>query len=136
VPYLEQPNVFFTRAGERSRQGDPGGMVMGSASGDWGEASFHTGIRALDPLTGRVIWDQQMPSRLTAWTIGGVLTTAGGLAFVGNDTTFYALDSSTGQALWNMNLGGVINAPPISFAVDSRQFVIIAAGNSVYAFSM
>jgi alcohol dehydrogenase (cytochrome c) len=136
VPYLERAKVFFTRAGERSRQGGVDGMVMGSASEDWGEASFHTGIRALDPLTGRVIWDQQMPSRLTPGTIGGVLTTAGGLAFVGDNTTFYALDSSTGQALWNMNLGGAINAPPISFAVDSRQFVIIAAGNSVYAFSM
>jgi alcohol dehydrogenase (cytochrome c) len=77
-----------------------------------------------------------MPSRLVPWSIGGVLTTAGGLAFVGDNTTFYALDNSTGQALWNVNLGGLINAPPISFAVDSRQFVVIAAGNSVYAFSM
>jgi len=62
---------------------------------------------------------------------GGPIVTAGGLLFIGAtnyDKKFHAFDKSTGELLWETTLPFAGNATPISYAVNGRQFIVIAAG--------
>ena len=62
---------------------------------------------------------------------GGPVVTAGGLVFIGAtnyDRKFHAFDSSTGELLWEATLPAAGNATPAVYAVDGRQYVVIAAG--------
>jgi hypothetical protein len=46
------------------------------------------------------------------------------------DSNVVALDAVTGCHLWHVQTGGNLAASPISYAVDGRQYVAIAAGNA------
>jgi len=62
---------------------------------------------------------------------GGPVVTAGGLLFIGAtnyDKKFRAFDKSTGELLWETTLPFSGNATPITYEVDGRQYVAIAAG--------
>lgn len=62
---------------------------------------------------------------------GGPIVTAGGLLFIGAtnyDKKFRAFDKSTGELLWEATLPFAGNATPATYSVNSRQFVVIAAG--------
>ncbi len=62
---------------------------------------------------------------------GGPIVTAGGLVFIGAtnfDKKFRAFDKSTGELLWEATLPFAGNATPITYEVNGRQFVVIAAG--------
>ncbi len=62
---------------------------------------------------------------------GGPLVTAGGLVFIGAtnyDKKFRAFDKSTGQLLWETTLPFAGNATPITYELNGKQFVVIAAG--------
>jgi quinoprotein glucose dehydrogenase len=62
---------------------------------------------------------------------GGPIVTAGGLLFIGAtnyDRKFRAFDKLTGQLLWETTLPFSGNATPITYEVEGRQFVAIAAG--------
>jgi len=62
---------------------------------------------------------------------GGPVVTAGGLLFIGAtnyDRKFHAFDKSTGELLWETTLPFAGNATPITYAVNGRQYVVIAAG--------
>jgi alcohol dehydrogenase (cytochrome c) len=48
----------------------------------------------------------------------------------------FALDAETGEAVWHFKTGGVIAASPVSFMVDGKQHVAIAAGSALFAFSV
>jgi quinoprotein glucose dehydrogenase len=57
--------------------------------------------------------------------------TAGGLLFIGAtayDKKFHAFDKATGKLLWETTLPFSGNATPITYEVNGRQFVVIAAG--------
>jgi len=99
-----------------------------------GEPAASAGIKALDPDTGKTVWDFKIfQSSLTT----GVLATAGNVVFGAiRDGNLVALDAKTGTRLWHVQTGGSLAASPISYAVGGRQFVAIAAGNMVYAFAL
>jgi quinoprotein glucose dehydrogenase len=62
---------------------------------------------------------------------GGPIVTAGGLVFVGAtnfDKKFRAFDKSTGELLWETRLPFAGNATPVTYEINGRQFVAIAAG--------
>jgi quinoprotein glucose dehydrogenase len=62
---------------------------------------------------------------------GGPIVTAGGLLFIGAtnfDKKFRAFDKSTGELLWETTLPFSGNATPITYEVNGRQYVVIAAG--------
>ena len=97
------------------------------------EEEGYGAIRAIDPLTGEKKWDFQMPS----YTESGVLTTASDLLFAGNmDGNFFALDARTGEPLWQVGLGGSITNGPITYSVDGKQQVVVAAQGALYAFGL
>ena len=69
------------------------------------------------------------------WT--SLLSTAGGLVFGGTEEgNFIALDAESGKPLWDLQLGGTVRGIPISYGVDGKQYVAIAAGNALFAFSL
>ncbi len=85
---------------------------------------------ALDVTTNRIVWRQQWSEQCYS----GSLTTAGGLVFVGrNDGRLTALDSSNGAKLWEFHTDGGVNAPPITFERNGRQYVAVYAGGTSLA---
>jgi alcohol dehydrogenase (cytochrome c) len=82
---------------------------------------------AFDPVSGKRGWTYRSPGgeAMTA----SALATAGGIVFGGTvDREFFALSSATGQLLWRTRLNGDISGSPITFRVNGRQYVAIAAG--------
>jgi len=68
---------------------------------------------------------------------GGVMTTASGLLFFGDDAqSVEAVDAQTGKPLWHFNTGQNIHASPMSYAVKAKQYVAIAAGSDVFSFGL
>jgi len=58
-----------------------------------------------------------------------VLSTAGGLAFVGDlDRYFVAIDAKTGKALWKTRLGTSVQGYPVAFAIDGKQYIAVTTG--------
>jgi alcohol dehydrogenase (cytochrome c) len=85
-------------------------------------------ITAVDYNTGKIRWQVKTPQPM----IGGILATAGGLVFAGEGNgRFRAYDSKSGKVLWTFNAGAGVNAPPSSYAVDGKQYVVVAAGGNV-----
>lgn len=76
---------------------------------------------------GKIKWQVKTPEPL----VGGVLATAGGVLFSGEGNgDFSAFDAKTGARLWQFNCGAGVNAPPISYEIDGKQYVAVAAGGS------
>ncbi len=62
---------------------------------------------------------------------GGPIVTAGGLVFIGAtnfDRKFRAFDKDTGELLWQALLPFSANATPATYAINGRQYVVVAAG--------
>jgi alcohol dehydrogenase (cytochrome c) len=128
VPVREMGSIYFKSDVEYR----PGTYYTGGAEKALDEEAWGS-VRALDVDSGKTVWDFKLPSPL--W--GGVLSTAGGLVFGGsNEGNFFALDARTGQALWQFQTGGALRANPISFAVDGRQHVAVAAGRAFVVFAL
>jgi alcohol dehydrogenase (cytochrome c) len=90
-------------------------------------------IRALNPATGELKWEFKLNSEAEA----GVLTTAGNLLFAGsNEGDFFALDATSGGALWHFQTGAPIGANPVSYLSAGKQHVAIASGNTIFAFAL
>ena len=60
--------------------------------------------------------------------LGGIPTTAGGLVFTGASGEVVALDAETLDELWRFETGSGINAPPITYSVDGKQYVALLVG--------
>lgn len=110
----------------------PGKMFEGGSFRPVSEEAYGA-VRALDALSGKLKWEYRIPSP----PLAGLLATAGGLVFGGmNENTFFALDADTGELLWEYNVGGAVRANPISYAVDGKQYVMISAGTTFFAFAL
>jgi alcohol dehydrogenase (cytochrome c) len=97
------------------------------------ETSSYGDVLAIDPNTGQIKWQFKM-NDLTA---SGILTTASDLLFAGGrEGYFYALDARTGAELWRATLGGSVEAAPITYRIGDRQYVAIAAGQSLFVFAL
>ncbi|MFO1324729.1 MAG: PQQ-binding-like beta-propeller repeat protein [Burkholderiales bacterium] len=93
--------------------------------------------------TGKVAWGVKTDQPL----IGGVLATAGNLVFNGEaNGWFKAFDATNGKELWKFNAGAGVNAPAVSYMVNGKQYIAVAAGgnnqidakrgNSVFVFAL
>jgi alcohol dehydrogenase (cytochrome c) len=97
------------------------------------ESEGYGAVRAIDPKTGERKWEFKMSDVTEA----GILTTASDVLFSGGrEGYFYALDARTGALLWKAAVGGAIVAGPVTYSVNGRQFVAIAAGNSLFTFAL
>ena len=90
-------------------------------------------IYALDALSGKRMWEFRLHS--PPWS--GVLSTAGYLVFgASNEGNFFALDATSGEALWSFYFGAGARTNPMSFRLDSNEYVVFAGGNSIYVFGL
>jgi len=103
-------------------------------SGDSAGGASKNFVLAIDTTTGEVKW--RFP--IVRGSFGaGVLSTGGGIVFAGTATgDLVALDSKSGKFLWFFQTGGAIASSPMSYSVDGKQFVAIAAGNVLYSFAL
>jgi alcohol dehydrogenase (cytochrome c) len=99
----------------------------------WGPEWGYGVVRALNPLTGEKVWEYKMRDVSDA----GILTTASDLLFSGNrEGYFFCLDARSGKELWKRYLGSQVAASPITYLVDGKQYVTIAAGHSLFTFGL
>lgn len=134
--YSANTGLFYIPAWERGTENG----VTRSPSPAYGA------VRAFDPRTGEKKWEFKRNDAI----FGGVLTTASDLLFSGvggdgdsgaiaerlADGYFYALDARSGQLLWKMSLAGSVTGGPMSYSVAGKQFIAVAAGNSLFAFAL
>jgi alcohol dehydrogenase (cytochrome c) len=91
-------------------------------------------LTAIDYKTGRIAWRHKYPTGNGGG--GGVLATAGGLVFAGDaGNNIVAHDAATGKPLWHSHIGSVSNAP-ITYRLDGHQVVLVAVGDTLYAFTL
>jgi alcohol dehydrogenase (cytochrome c) len=92
-------------------------------------------LTAIDPKTGKIAWRHPYPGAGNGGG-GGLLATAGRLVFGGDaGGNIVAYDAATGAPLWHSHIGQVTN-PPQTFMLDGRQYLLVAAGNTLYAFAL
>jgi len=85
-------------------------------------------VTAVDYNTGKIKWQVETEQPM----IGGIMATAGGLVFTGEGNgTFSALDSANGRKLWSFQAGAGVNAPPSSYTVNGKQYIVVGAGGNV-----
>ncbi|HUB81739.1 MAG TPA: acido-empty-quinoprotein group A [Bryobacteraceae bacterium] len=114
---------------------DPrGAMGLGGKEED-GLGTLGAYLTAIDYKTGKVAWRHRYPG--TGGNLGnGMLTTAGKLLFAGDLAgNLVAYEPASGKILWHSHLGQISNAPE-TYMVDAHQYVLIAAGDTLYAFML
>jgi glucose dehydrogenase len=124
VAGMHIPMIYRTAElpAQRDKPAVPYFVIEPAHEPNWGT------LTALDLRNkGKVVWQTKTAQPL----IGGVLATAGGLVFSGEGGgDFSAFDAKTGAKLWSFNCGAGVNAPPVSYEIDGRQYVAVAAGGS------
>jgi acido-empty-quinoprotein group A len=91
-------------------------------------------LRALDYRTGKVVWNHELGN---GESISGILTTAGHLLFsADNSGNLLALDPATGKTLWHLNAGGKLDASPMTYQLDGRQYLLFAVQDNLFAFAL
>jgi alcohol dehydrogenase (cytochrome c) len=92
-------------------------------------------LRALDLDTGMISWEYAQTGPGLSWA--GLLSTATGLIFFGDDNgAFTAVNARTGLPVWHFQLNARWKASPMTYAIDGRQYIAVAAGASVIAFAL
>jgi alcohol dehydrogenase (cytochrome c) len=93
-------------------------------------------LRAFDLETGKEVWQIVLPGPVQS-NYSGVLTTSGGLVFFGESSGgFAAVGARTGKYLWHFETNHAIKASPMTYAVDGRQYIAIAAGSNILSFAL
>jgi len=66
----------------------------------------------------------------------GVMSTASGLLAFGSGEDFEVDDARTGKPLWTFNLSQAVHSSPMSYGVNGKQYLAVAAGDTIYAFGL
>lgn len=114
---------------------DPRGAMGLGGKDELGVGSLGAFLTAIDYKTGKIVWRHRYPG--TGGNLGnGILTTAGKLLFAGDISgNLVAYDPANGKILWHTHLGNVSNAPE-TYMLDGHQYILIAAGDTLYAFTL
>jgi alcohol dehydrogenase (cytochrome c) len=114
-----EPGKSFYGGGSRHVPGEPGEKFL----------------RAIDLQTGKIAWE--VPQRAQGFGLAGVLTTAGGLVFFGDDSgAFAAVDAKTGKSLWHFHTSQSWHSSPMTYAVDGKQYLGVSVGSNIIAFAL
>jgi alcohol dehydrogenase (cytochrome c) len=112
-----------------------------------GKTYYSTGTKRIpEELSQKILLAYDLDKQSFAWrypqvgrahSSGGTMTTATGLVFFGDDAqSFEAVDGRTGKPLWHFNTGQEFSASPMSYAVQDKQYVAIAAGSDIFSFAL
>jgi len=84
-------------------------------------------LSAINIDTGKLAWQHKTVNPL----LGGILSTQSGLVFSGEGAgELFALDAETGEKLWSGSAEAGVNAPPISYEIDGKQYIAVASGGN------
>jgi alcohol dehydrogenase (cytochrome c) len=129
---LEECETFFSQATQAFREG---------------KEYYSTGVKRIpDETSQKILLAYNLESGSLAWrypqtggghSSGGTMTSAGNLVFFGDEAgSLEAVDAQTGKPLWHFNTGQAISASPMTYAVEGKQYVAIAAGSDVFSFAL
>jgi quinohemoprotein ethanol dehydrogenase len=108
---------------------DPGvDFLRADGPADWGSSA----LRAWDPVQQKLAWEVPTPG---VWN-AGTMTTRGNLVFQGRaDGKLVAYRADNGEVLWEQALGLGLSAPPVTYAVEGKQYVaqLVGWGGSMTA---
>lgn len=129
---LEQCSIYFSSVQGYQKARGFEGTGASSTPGEPGQKV----LRAIEVETGTIRWEYAMIGNADSWA--GTLSTAGGLVFFGDDSGYLvAANVDTGKVLWHFNTGVPrLSAAPMTFAIDGRQFVTLAAGTNIVTFGL
>ena len=83
-------------------------------------------IEAIDPMTGKAVWRKPLYGEMIA---SAMLATGGGLLFTGKHTgEVIAIDADNGETLWSFQTGSGVNAQPITWTKNGKQYVTVLSG--------
>ena len=100
-----------------------------------GDAAGGKFLKALDIQTGKTAWE--IPDIGGGILGSGLIATAGGLIFYGDGNgAFIAADAKSGKLLWHFNTGQGWKSGPMTYMVDGRQYIGMAAGTTIVAFGL
>jgi outer membrane protein assembly factor BamB len=133
VPVNDRQGAVYFKRDQAYRRGK---MFLGGSAVPLPGGESRTFLKAVNPRSGAIVWATPGATGPSWGGGGGVLSTAAGLVFWGDNSEFYALDARTGQRLWTVNLGGRIIAAPMTYAVDGQQRITLAAGSTVFTFGL
>jgi alcohol dehydrogenase (cytochrome c) len=117
---------------------NPAGFVEGawyqlSGTEDLKSNPSKGSLIAVDPATGAIEWRFLMRRNPS----GGLLATAGGLAFIGDYAgNLIAFDGRSGKVLWRFQTGAAIHAPPVTYSFEGNQYIAVAAGGTIVVFGL
>ncbi|MFD1611171.1 PQQ-binding-like beta-propeller repeat protein [Sphingomonas tabacisoli] len=109
----------------------------GGPSGGLGESQRI--LMAIDPLTGKHVWEHPYPNiGSPGSTVGpGLMSTAGNLLFTGDDQNNIIVYRGTdGRILWHYKAPANQSNGPITYMLDGKQYVVLAAGDTLYALTL
>ena len=137
--YNPKTNLYYVNVKEEAgiyHKGDAeyraGGQFNGGGIHEYKGEEPYGAVRALEVATGQLRWEYKLyrPSH------AGLMTTGGGLVFGSNMSTFFALDAQSGILLWRFETGGGIDANPITYTSQGKQYIAIPAGHALLVFGV
>ena len=128
IPGIYQPSVFHSIKlnPEPGRPWESYTYFKAANEPDWGV------ITAISVTDGKILWQNKIDDPM----VGGALATAAGLVFTGEGNGYFdAFDANTGKQLWRYKAEYGVNAPPVSYAVNGKQYIAVAAGgNKIFGY--
>lgn len=140
--YNPETGLFYVIALEKCQiytksfvRWEPGKSFYGGAARDIPDEPGQKVLRAIDIQTGNIAWEYPQVGEGKTW--GGVLSTAGGLVFFGDDSgALAAVDARSGRLLWSFQANAFWKASPMTYAVDGKQYIAVAAGSNILVFGL
>jgi len=89
-------------------------------------------LSAIDLSSGKIIWQHKTEQPL----LGGTLSTKGNLIFSGEGNgNFNAFNALTGDLIWQTKIAAGVNAPPITYMINGKQYIaVVAGGNKIMGY--
>ena len=110
---------------------------QGYGGGGGGGFDSRSALFAIDVRTGNIRWKHEHAmGRGAAGMAGGILTTAGHLLFTGDSHHLVAFDPADGKILGHQQLMSAVSNGPSSWMLDGKQYVVVGAGDCLYAFTL
>ncbi|MBW2519722.1 MAG: PQQ-binding-like beta-propeller repeat protein [Deltaproteobacteria bacterium] len=128
VVAVHHPTTYFSKQLQPSPERPWQSYTYSKPSSDerWGT------VTAIDSNTGAIRWQRKTDLPM----VGGALSTAGKLVFAGEgDGKLLAMHAETGEILWRYTSAFGVNAPPVTYAVDGKQYIaVVAGGNKLFGY--
>lgn len=125
--YVMGMNQLMTFTTDNNAGDIPGQIRLGSTFKNVPHGLQNGTFTAINVNTGKIVWNVTVPQP----TMGGALVTAGNIAFMGEGNGWFdAFNAKTGKKLWHFYLGAGVNAPPVAYEVNGREYIAVAAGGN------